>query len=412
MAASSPSVIMLTADRQIDRRILQSAQSLRNCGWQVTIVAMPADTICPFEDGQHIVRVGNNEQTVVPRRESLVLAVYRIVRAILPMNGRLMRALKRLAWSVFVDQENFYQRLYGPTVQRFKPTVFMAHDLPMLPVARRAAEASGAKLVYDSHELYAEQEFSSAERRKWREIEDKHIRACNAVITVNPSIARELEARYRLAQPVHVLYNAAYLEAPQTARRTLHDALALPDGARILLMQGGLSAGRNIETLVRAMAKIRTPDVHLVLLGDGQLERRLQRVVRDLGLEQRVHFHAAVPQARLPVYTASAHAGAIPYLANCLNNRYCTPNKLFEYIAAELPVLASDLPEISRVVHTYDLGLTADFSTEAAVAAGIDTFFSDSGRIQRWRQNAAAARSQLCWEQEEKKLVSIFEAFR
>ncbi|WAI84353.1 MULTISPECIES: glycosyltransferase family 4 protein [Achromobacter] len=411
MTVSSPSVVMLTADRQIDRRILQEAQSLRARGWQVTLIAMPEDAPAPLPAGLDVIRVGAGN-TGTPSRESFILDAYRVIRSLLPMNGRLMRFAKQVAWSYVVDQEQFYQRLYGASALQFRPTVFVAHDLPMLAVAHRAAHACGARLVYDSHELFAEQEFSNSERKRWRHIEGQHIGACDAVITVNPSIARELETRYELENPVNVIYNAAYLESPSPAKGKLRRQLGLPDDARILLMQGGLSAGRNIDTLVRAMAKVKTQDVHLVLLGDGQITRYLKRMVRSLHLENRVYFHPAVPQHALPEYTIDADLGVIPYLASCLNNRYCTPNKLFEYVAAELPMLASDLPEISRIVNEFNLGLTTDFGSEASIAQGIDNCFAKSDRLVQWRQNAARARNQLCWEQEERKLISIFEAFR
>lgn len=412
MTVPSPSVVMLTADRQIDRRILQQAQSLRNNGWKVTVIAMPLDSSDSSQEGPEIVRVGGDQDSPAPRRENFILGVYRIIRGLMPMNGPAMRLAKRLAWRYFVDQEQFYQRLYGKAALQFKPTVFVAHDLPMLAVARSAAQASGARLVYDSHELYAEQEFSQFERNKWREIENRHIRACDAVITVNPSIARELERRYELDEPVHVLYNAAPLKTQPNGNRIFHQLLGLPQSARILLMQGGLSAGRNIATLVQAMGHVRNQDVHLVLLGDGQLKQQLKRLVDRQKLSHRVHFIAAVPQEELASYTAGADAGSIPYLATCLNNEYCTPNKLFEYVAARLPILASNLPEISRIVREFELGLAVDFSAADSVARGIDSFFSDPSHLDQWRQNATIARSQLCWEKEQEKLIAIFEAFR
>ncbi|MCF7767865.1 glycosyltransferase [Achromobacter pulmonis] len=412
MRVPSPSVVMLTADRQIDRRILQQAQSLRSHGWQVTLIAMPLDDSNRAQEGSEVVRVGASQDSPAPRRENFILSVYRVLRGLVPMNGRTMRLAKRLAWRYFVDQEQFYQRLYGEAALRFTPTVFVAHDLPMLAVARQAAQACGARLVYDSHELYAEQEFSPFERNKWRDIESKHIRACDAVITVNPSIARELEQRYRLTAPVNVIYNAAPLETQTESSRIFHEMLHLPPTARVLLMQGGLSAGRNIETLVQAMSRVRNQDVHLVLLGDGQLKQQMTQLASQLKISRRVHFLSAVPQEALPSYTAGADAGSIPYLATCLNNRYCTPNKLFEYVAAQLPILASDLPEIARIVRQFDLGLTVDFNGAESVAKGIEMFFSDPDRLDQWRHNAAVARSQLCWEEEEEKLISIFEAFR
>ena len=110
--------------------------------------------------------------------------------------------------------------------------------------------------------------------------------------------------------------------------------------------------------------------------------------------------------------TAAADAGMIPYQATCLNNYYCTPNKLFEFIAAGLPILATDLPEIRRMVHEREIGLLGDTSTPKKLAALLDEFFSDEQRFAAWKVRVLMARQEICWEQEERKLVEIYEALR
>jgi len=407
MGTTRAGVVMLTPDRQIDRRILLTADSLEAAGWDVTIVAMPLDT--PGCDDRRVVRIGTN--TGAANRENRVLDAYRWVRGHLPMNGRLMRWMKRMAWRYLVDQESFYFKLFYTTASRYSPRVFVANDLPMLPLARKLAEACGARLVYDSHELYSEQDFSDRERRRWTEIEAKYIGACDVVITVNQSIATELEQRYGLSG-VRVIYNAERAQGTPPASRRLHEAFALSAEKRIVLLQGGLSAGRNLEVLVDAMRYVQHPDVVLVVLGEGLLLHRLQQIARQEGLKGRVFFHAAVPQGALLGLTAAAEAGVIPYQSTCLNNHYCTPNKLFEFIAAGLPILATDLPEIRRIVEGHGIGLVGDTSSPRKLAALMDDFFSDTQRLAAWKARAAVARQSICWEQEEKKLAEIYEGLR
>lgn len=408
MLSGQPTVVMLTADRQIDRRILLQADSLEAAGWQVTIIAMPLDT--PAVDDHRVVRIGSTADGVA-RRENLVLDAYRWVRAHLPMNGALMRLLKRVAWRFFVDQESFYTRLFHSTASRYHPSVFVAHDLPMLAMAKQLAQGCGAKLVYDSHELYCEQEFSTQEKRKWADIEARHIGACDAVITVNQSIAQELERRYGIAQ-VAVILNAERTASAGPRSRVFHQLFSLKHDAQVLLLQGGLSAGRNLEALVDAMALVQNRSVVLVVLGDGLLLRQLQSRAQRQGGGQRVFFHAAVPQNELQAFTVAADAGVIPYQATCLNNYYCTPNKLFEFIAAGLPMLASDLPEMRRFVHGNQIGMVGDLGGAGKIASLIDDFFGDAQRLALWTDNVAAVRARICWETEEAKLVNIYQAFR
>lgn len=407
MNSIEPGVVMLTPDRQIDRRILLQADTLEAAGWRVTIIGMPLDV--DAVDDPRVVRVGTKAGTV--SRENRVADAYRLIRRHLPMNGRLMRLMKRLAWRYVVDQESFYMRLFLDTASACPADVYVAHDLPMLPVASRLAGQSGARLVYDSHELYCEQEFSAAERQRWSEIESKYIHGCQAVITVNPSIAAEIERRYGLSD-VQVIYNAERTSSPPPRSRYFHDLFALEPGSRVLLLQGGLSAGRNLEYLVEAMAQVGNQDVVLILLGDGALRDTLSGRAQTAGLSDRVRFHPAVAQHELLALTAAADGGVIPYQATCLNNYYCTPNKLFEFIAAGTPVLSSDLPEITRIVRGNDIGLVGRMDSPAHIAALIDEFFAPGGRQVEWKQNVAEARTRICWEEEEKKLIRIYEALK
>ncbi|WP_369987519.1 glycosyltransferase family 4 protein [Pseudomonas xanthosomatis] len=408
LAPSKGRVLMLSNDRQIDRRILLQADSLQAAGWQVTILAMPLDHPDASADPR-VVRIGTRVGGL-GGKASRVLEGYRLLRRWLPMNGYAMRQLKALAWRFLVEPERFYLRLFLADGRRYPAQVVVAHDLPMLAVGRALACEFSAALVYDSHELYSEQEFSRREQRRWARIEGKHVQACDRVITVNPSIAGELRGRYGLAQ-VEVIYNAERLPEHMPASNYLHERFAIPGGHRVLLFQGGLSAGRNLPALIRAMARVR-PDIHLVLLGEGQLGNALQRLVKRLGVQRQVHFHPAVAQQALLPITASADAGIIPYQGICLNNRLCTPNKLFEFIATGLPILASDLPELNRLVAGNGIGLVARLATPEQMARAIDELLFDPERLQAWRERLLEVRKALCWQREGQRLVQIYEGLR
>jgi glycosyltransferase involved in cell wall biosynthesis len=395
-------VLMLTKDAQIDRRILLEADSLEAAGWQVTILAMPHTV--PDTDPR-VVRLQPAAQ-----RERLVLRLYRTARRLLD-DGPVMRSLRAFAWRHLVDQEQLFIKLFAPVLPNHPAEVVVAHDLPMLPVAMHAAALHGAKVAYDSHELFAEQEFSTSEKRMWRALEARTIGRCDLVTTVNPSIARELQARYGLDR-VGVIYNAERCGPLPARERRFHAAFGLPTVARVLLFQGGFSVGRQLEHLVAAMASVRTPDVHLVLLGDGQLRQPLQQQAAAAGLQGRVHLHPAVPQSQLLAWTAAADAGVIPYQPTCLNNLYCTPNKLFEFIAAGLPILASDLPEIRAIVSGHGIGQLADLSSTDTIARAIDEFFADPARLEAWRGAVLRARQFLNWDVEGAKVVQLYESLR
>ena len=403
MEISRKTVLMLTADRKIDRRILLESKSLENDGWDVTILAMPKEDT-EIDDPQ-VVRIGTGKG--IAKRENLVLNAYRLIRGLVPMNGPIMRRMKKIVWRYFVDQETFYARLFFDSAAKYCTDVIVAHDLPMLPLAKQLADKTGAKLVYDSHELFSEQEFSYWEKRRWGEIEAKYISACDAIITVNASIAAELERHYPVKN-VNVIYNAEQTTSLPKASKVFHRAFNLTDEKRILLFQGGLSAGRNIENLVMAMQHVQDESVVLVVLGDGLILNKLKKNVEKCHLQGKVKFHPAVAQSDLLSFTVAADAGVIPYQSNCLNSYYCTPNKLFEYIAAGIPILATDLPEITKIVAGNTIGTVGDTSSSGKMAGLIDSFFSDMNRFTIWSENIKVLRGHINWEQESIKLKEIF----
>lgn len=410
---SAPSVVMLTTDRQIDRRILLEADSLEAAGWTVVILAMAFDGD-PVNDDRRVIRIGAPTGTgpgaATPASGQGLLKSYRRIRRLLPRTAFVRRA-KIWAWQYLFDYEQFYRGLFLPAALQYRPTVFLAHNLPMLPVAVAAADASGARVAYDSHELFAEQDFAASVSRRWKELETRYIGRADLVTTVNRSIADEMAKRYGLDQ-VHVILNAEIPMRKSSTSRALRERLGLQDADRILLFQGGLSNGRNLATIVDAMARVADPSIHLVFLGDGELRSALEARTRKKSLSERVHFLAAVPQKELLGYTQSADVGLIPYQSNCLNNHLCTPNKLFEFIAAGTPILASDLPELRRFVAGYDIGMVADLANQENAAKAIAAAFSDAAGLAAWKQKVVAAQSEINWLVEGSKFQALFEPLR
>ena len=398
-----PKILMLTTDQVIDRRILLEADSLSADGWDVTILAMPGSG----PERPDVVRASASGWTASLQKERTILSLYRLARRIVGLNGSWADRLRSAIWRHWISPDEFARRLMLATALRYPADVVVAHDLPILPTAVEAAKYHAAKLVYDSHELYCEQEFEPRLQRMWSAIERSSITACDAVITVNPSIARELMTRYGLTR-VEVVQNAERADGPAPAKgRLFHQTFGLDPTAVVVLFQGGLIAGRNLEALADAMSLVTSREVHLVFLGDGALAKKLSRraAARDAG---RVHFHPAVAQDDLLRYTASADVGIIPYQPTCLNNLYCTPNKLFEYVAAAVPMLATDLPELRRLIAGSNIGVMIDTASPSAIARALDSLVADYARLERLRSNVKTVREQLNWAQESENLLAIY----
>lgn len=404
MIAGRGRIVMLTHDARIDRRILLQAEALIADGWALQVVAMPA-----ADDGPDPVWVRRIPATSGDGQSRLLLRAYAACRHLLPMNGVVMRRLKSFAWSFLADPETFFLRSFGPTLAGLPAEIVVAHDLPMLPVGVWLADRCGARLVFDSHELWCEQNFPRSWRRAWGRVESRHMGRCDAVITVNASIAAELRHRHRLAD-VQVVTNAAP-EPPQQAR-SLRQACGIPHEHRVLLYQGSLSEGRQLAQVVQAMHQIRALDWHLVMLGDGVLRSRLQRLAGRGPARDRIHILPAVPQDDLLAWTASADAGLVPYVADCMNSMLCTPNKLYEFISAGLPILASDLPELRSIVRDRGFGMVADLSLPMQIARSIDAFVADHAKLAAWRRAVVSGRHEFGWPMQAERLQALFRQWR
>lgn len=395
---------MLTTDRKIDRRIIQEADTFESMGLQVTILAMPNDDVSYVED-RRVVRISYKEFGRL--RESVVVDLYRFLRNHITMNGSLMLWLKKIAWRWVIHPEDYYLRLFSKSVAHYWPTVVVAHDLPMLPVAVKLAEKCDAKVIYDSHELYVEQGFSERVKHSWEDIERRYINRAKSVITVNCSIADELKYRYKISM-VDVIYNAERRDPQILINKDLHNHFGIPASKKVLLFQGGITANRNLENLVRSIGLLRNEEIVLVMLGEGVLRRRLIRIANELGLQNRIYWDSLSEGENRRSMTASADGGIIPYLGDCLNNYYCTPNKLFEYIGAEIPIVGTALPELRRFINGYGIGLTGDTTSPSAMARLIDQFFMDDKQLILWRNKIRTVKDEVSWENEEEKLKMIY----
>lgn len=293
--------------------------------------------------------------------------------------------------------------------------VHHAHDMEALPAARAAARRDGARYVYDSHEVFMEWgtilfvpfflrwAFAAWERRM--------AVGAVALITINRSIAAELRRRLRPRRIV-ILHNCPprWVPPPEPEDR-IRRALDLAPGTPVVLCHGGFSPNRGLTETADAMMLPGLEAAHLVFLGYRAVF--IESILARPKLQGRVHFLPAVPPEDVAAWVAGADVDVMAILPTDLNSRLSTPNKLFESLAAGVPVVSSDFPERRRIVMDPDrgpLGALCDPTDPASIAAAIRSILdAPPPERQALRERCLrAAHERWNWEAESTALVELY----
>ena len=406
-----------------DSRVLKEGVTLDRAGYDVRLVALATSHLPRREQrsGIRIVRVEGQ-----PRTMRMVEALRRVrarrvaeaggspvggsargggfVARIRPLAGR---AYGVMAWARFA-------RGALRAACEEPADLVLSHDLNTLPVAAFAARRLGARLLYDSHEVFAELPVHTAlARKRWLAVERALLPRVESMWMSSPGHADVFAANHGVSAPP-VIVNVPSLDPDPRAAGVpdLHAELDLDPRLRIALYIGGIYPHRPLEVLVDAAVELEHCAVVMTGPGlPGYLDN-LRRRADDLGVADRVRLTAPVPIADVVRYAAAGDVGIIPFLNTSLNNFHGLPNKVFEYIAAGIPVVASDFPQLRAVIERYDVGRTFDPGRPGALTAAIRAVLGDADGLARWRANAAAAAAELNWEVESRRLLEIVDGGR
>jgi len=463
-------VVMLAVDTVLDRRILLEADALSKAGHEVILIgaeAPGADTFERLGDLKIERCSARPAQNFSPR---VSVAVDRVIAALNRLSGATQRFFARRVIAISTLLERFNQRDLRPQTRRYgnacllwwreflvkmlnallhgytwtgrsvyavgrigmnlavrvpyggqsleqimaqracyyDPDAVHVHDLPVLAAGLAVKRRLRIPLIYDAHEFYPEQpRLSSRERARLRRQERRQIRGADRVITVNHMIAELMEARYPGVR-VGVVENAVPLMVRSGAGDVdrFRQEFGIAADATILLYQGWLAPDRNLEVLVQGMVDT-DPRFVLVLMGYGEYKAVLAEMAQSLVEQGRVVFVPSRSQEELLSYTASADIGLIPYpYGRDLNTHYSSPNKLYEYIAAELPMLSNELPFVRETLERYGFGCVRDMRDPDAFARAVNTFPLE--QLAAMRAALAANRHLFDWSHQADRLLQLY----
>lgn len=356
----------VTNDLATDRRVLRHAAALRDAGCEVSLVGREREVSLPL-----------------PKEWD--------ARRLRVKWNRGWRFYAAFNWSLFKE------------LRKRDADILWANDSDTLPGCWLAAKWRGRKLVMDAHELFPEvPEIQGKPLVKWiwRTVERLLMPQCDWLLTVCDSIAEYY--RQELGVSMGVVRNMQERREENTAAADgMLSSLRLPHSSPILLYQGAVNLGRGVDWAIDALEWL--PECQLVVAGDGDKLEEMRRYAAEKPWSGRVTFTGRLTPAELEVLTRKAAVGLVMLEDLGLSYHYALPNRIGDFVAAGVPMVVSDLPEMARVVKRFKVGEVMRDTSAKALAESVERVLA-----RKWEEtDFAAARKDMNWEREKEKLQEV-----
>lgn len=361
-------IVSVTNDLASDNRVHKVCTTLTNMGFDVLLVGRKLPESLPLQNRKY--------QT---KRFNLVFKT-----------GVLFYAEYNLRLYLFLLFSNF--------------DVLLSNDLDTLSANYLASKVKMKELVYDSHEYFTEvPELIHRPQIKniWEKLEESMVPKIKYAYTVCHSIANIYEEKYG----VHfdVVRNIPF------ASETRTEIIKPEKRNRIILYQGAVNIGRGLKQAILSMHFI--DNAELIIAGDGDIKTELEKIVEKENLQNKIVFKGRLPIEELAKLTPLADLGLSIEEDLGLNYRFALPNKLFDYIQAQVPVLVTNLPEMKAIVEQYNIGeITSTLEPELLAEKIKEALFNQAKR-KEWQTGLKKAVKELTWEKEELVLQKIYSRF-
>jgi glycosyltransferase involved in cell wall biosynthesis len=331
-----------------------------------------------------------------------------------PARRRSSRPMRAIKDAVAPFARSLTIRGLARAADRVAPPADLYHAVTYtrIPVGLHLGRRDGAKVVYDAADIYMDSGLLADVHRPGRwflaRSEREAARAADRVISVSDAYATVIAERFGVEYPLVVMNCSYRYTPPAEPEHRFHRVLGLGDDVRVVLYQGNFFPHRGIEQLVRAIVDV--PRGVLVLMGEGPLDAELRAAAERPATAGRIRVMAPVSPEDLLPWVASADVVAVPIQPSTLNHRLTTPNKLFEAMAAGVPVVASDLPGMAPIVRDTGAGLLFDATDVGALAATINRIIDAPEEERQVYHDAAlrAAHERYNWESQLEGLLDEY----
>jgi glycosyltransferase involved in cell wall biosynthesis len=360
-----------------DNRVRRAAEVGLNLGFNVSVFALSDDRKTSITD----------ESGVIVTRVFLKTRHFSKLKII-----QLLKFVELLFKMIYIGKKK-------------NPKIVHAHDLDGLLIGFFVAKLTNSKLIYDSHEYWSDSGIFGKNKIMLYVIsfvENFLIKKSDLVITVSDNIAHLIKEKYKVNLPFVVRNLPEKWKSGLDLR--LRNELRISNSTILILYQGVIN-GEGVVDLAKAFSKISDGDVALVFLGNGEGVQYLKENFND----NRIYFHPSVIHSDLPNFTCDADIGVHSMVGTNLNRINALPNKLFEYIQGGLALVISDLPEMSKVVNNYKVGLTFKNGDVEDLFNSLLKLIRDKKLMNDFKLASIRCSNELNWDVEKNKLINIYD---
>lgn len=288
---------------------------------------------------------------------------------------------------------------------KWSPDIIHANDLKGLIIAALIKRRihSDVKIVYDAHEYETETNgLQGVQKKVYQYLEKRYIKDVYRMITVSDTIADEYVRLYGIDNPTVLLNVPQYTFDKNRKCDLFRERFKIRNDQRIFLYQGYLMPGRGIEILLESFNQLQNDNDIIIFMGKGSLTDMIKNYSRS----GNIYYHEFVDPKEYLNFTSSADVG-ISFIEDIsLSDRYCLPNKLFEYMFCGLPIICSNLPEMRKLIEEYSIGIVAKENSIEGFRKAIEEF--DSSGLDFFKQNLQQASSIYSWANQEKRLINLY----
>jgi len=291
-----------------------------------------------------------------------------------------------------------------------KKDILLSNDLDTLLPNFLISKLFFKKLVYDSHELYTEvPELTERKyvQKVWLALEKIIFPKLKNVYTVNNSIANIYSKKYDVS--VRVVRNVSVKLKNIAINQELSNKIK-GDKRMLIIIGSGINRDRGAEEAVAMMQYVE--NVVLFIIGGGDVFEKLKTMIIKLDLRNKVTILDKMTHQELMEYTKIADLGLSLDKGTNLNYEYSLPNKVFDYIQCNVPILATNRKEVAAIINKNKIGYITASLDPKKLANTVKLIFKDQELYSTTKNNLKIAAEKYSWENESKILTEIYSNLR